>query len=278
MEFTFTSTSSSTPPTGSLAPTSTSTSISTANPGGAQPEQVVFGHSPGTIDRTFVKREYGVGNTAQWRKRIISQIEDRIKDKRHSIHNSRRAGLQYDNGSTDTLPTEVHKTTAGEPPSNAPVLSEEEERRIVQEVWETFKNENLEALAQAFQGMTDREIEEIEQDILRYRYATDYDPAYDMIADMEGKEMDQSIEHYMQLESFYNAVYQQDPEMATALSLSISLLSGNPCVRCHAGAVSFTPVLSGEQPVGVASSCSGCGFSLGNEALVYIANTARNHR
>jgi hypothetical protein len=35
-------------------------------------------------------------------------------------------------------------------------------------VWEAFKNENYEALALAFQGMTDKEVEDIEQDILQH--------------------------------------------------------------------------------------------------------------
>jgi hypothetical protein len=160
--------------------------------------------------------------------------------------------------------------------------------------------------------MTDKEIEGIEQDILHYRCKwieqvglidshlsgisphcflhstilvavtildeTDYDPTYDMVMDMEKVDMDQSIEHYMQLESCYNAIYQQDPEMANALSLSITLLSGKPCIRCRAGEFIFEPVLDEDRPVGVSSTCPGCGLCLGKEALVYIANTAQSHR
>ena len=46
-------------------------------------------------------------------------------------------------------------------------------KRIVAEVWEAFKHEHLEALTQAFQGMTDKEIEEIEQDILQHNCMDD---------------------------------------------------------------------------------------------------------
>lgn len=133
MEFTFTSTSSSTSLAGSLVPNTNN--IATATAIGTQSEQVGFGHlhdslsssqsRPGTIDRTFVKREYGVGSTAQWRKRIITQIEDRIKDKRHSIFNARRIGMQ-DSG--DTLTTELHQTNMVGATSAAPSVSEEEER------------------------------------------------------------------------------------------------------------------------------------------------------
>lgn len=36
-------------------------------------------------------------------------------------------------------------------------------------MWEAYKSENLEALSQVFHGMTDEEIEEIEQDLLHRR-------------------------------------------------------------------------------------------------------------
>ncbi|KAG0007116.1 hypothetical protein BGZ65_006661 [Modicella reniformis] len=122
----------------------------------------------GTIERTSVKKERGVGCTAQWRKRLITQIEDRIKDKRHSIHNARRMGLQGSDDPRDTLFDEQPQTITSGSTLDASAISEEEERRIVAEVWEAFKNENFEALTQAFHGMTDKEIEDIEQDILQY--------------------------------------------------------------------------------------------------------------
>ncbi|KAK3814078.1 MAG: hypothetical protein J3Q66DRAFT_345571 [Benniella sp.] len=266
----------------SFTPTSSSTTPAAAALVRAQSEQVGFGQplealSSSQSHRTPVKKEYGIGDTAQWRKRIITQIEDRIKDKRHSIQNARRMGQQrsIDSSGPSSL-TEPVQTTDGSTQDTAGI-SEEEERRIILEVWEAYKNENYDALAQAFHGMTDKEIEGIEQDILHYRYETDYDPTYDMVMDMEKVDMDQSIEHYMRLESCYNAIYQQDPEMANALSLSITLLSGKPCIRCRAGEFIFEPVLDEDRPVGVNSTCPGCGLCLGKDALVYIANTAQSH-
>jgi len=44
-------------------------------------------------DRVSLKKSRGVGSTRQWRDRLISQVEDKIKEKRTSIQNGRRAGL-----------------------------------------------------------------------------------------------------------------------------------------------------------------------------------------
>lgn len=57
--------------------------------------QLLLGESHGddSYGRVAQTRAHGVGDTKQWRQRIISHIEDRIKDKRASLQNSRRAGL-----------------------------------------------------------------------------------------------------------------------------------------------------------------------------------------
>ncbi|KAF9297925.1 hypothetical protein BGZ88_008519 [Linnemannia elongata] len=159
-----------------------------------------------------LKRIHGVGDTKQWRRRLIHQIEDRIKDRREAIHNAQRRGFVGATGSSGSgnesgvgsratsggvgdefsraaLPGSQGGEAVG--PSEALVLggdsyiSEEEERRIVAEVWEAFKNENYEALALAFQGMTDKELEDIEQEILQHNYATESDPMYEAVMDME---------------------------------------------------------------------------------------------
>ncbi|KAF9203037.1 hypothetical protein BGZ49_006867 [Haplosporangium sp. Z 27] len=237
-------------------------------------------------DRVSLKKEHGVGNTAQWRKRLITQIEDRVKDKRISIHNARRTGLQQHTSEADlitgglvsTSTPIAFQTGVEESISETPTVSEEEERRIVAEVWEAFKNENYEALAQAFQGMTDKEVEEIEQDILQHNYTTDYDPTYDLAMDMEMNDMEQTIEHYMRLETSYAAAPQNDSEMASAIALSMTILSSNPCSRCQQGILVFEPVVSSSQSGGVKTRCTTCGFSLEMESLQYIATTARTHR
>jgi hypothetical protein len=121
----------------SFTPTSSSTTSAAAAIVRAQSEQVGFGQPLealsssqslfGTIDRTPVKKEYGIGDTAQWRKRIITQIEDRIKDKRHSIQNARRMGLQRSIDSSGPSPlTEPLQTTDGSTQDTG--ISEEEER------------------------------------------------------------------------------------------------------------------------------------------------------
>ncbi|KAF9401522.1 hypothetical protein BGX21_001423 [Mortierella sp. AD011] len=241
-------------------------------------------------DRVSLKREHGVGNTTQWRKRLITQIEDRIKDRRISIHNARRIGLQQYPSDAQTVDSRTGGLASIAPSTIQPQLAadesiskesanseEEEERRIVAEVWETFKNENFEALAQAFQGMTDKEIEEIELDILKYNYTADYDPTYDLAMDMEMSDMEQTIGHYMRLETSYAAVPQEDSELASAMSLSMTIISSGPCPRCQQRALVFEPVTSPSQSGGVRASC-GCGFDLEKEGLHYIATTARNHR
>ncbi|KAF9911166.1 hypothetical protein BX616_010657, partial [Lobosporangium transversale] len=273
--------------------------------------------SQNQYDRVSVKKEYGIGDTSQWRKRLITQIEDRIKDKRISIHNARRSGLQqpqnlganqssHDNnhsyspdialssaysakaaGSVPaTTATTVAPTTfaiIGESGEDTTAFDVEEERqRIVAEVWETFKSENYEELYEAFRGMTDVEIEEIEQDILKYRYSTGYDPTYDMVTDMEDQGMDETIEHYMWLESSLKADPQGDPDVMAALSLSVTLLSGTTCVQCHHGLIVFEPTVSSDpisnQSKGLRASCAAaCGFYLEKEALLYFANAARSH-
>ncbi|KAG0009229.1 hypothetical protein BGZ80_002606 [Entomortierella chlamydospora] len=73
--------------------------------------------------------------------------------------------------------------------------------------------------------MTDKEIEEIELDILKYNYTADYDPTYDVAMDMEMSDMEQTIEHYMRLETSYAAVPQEDFELASAMSLSMTIIS-----------------------------------------------------
>ncbi|KAF9289333.1 hypothetical protein BGZ68_009547 [Mortierella alpina] len=241
--------------------------------------------------RTPLKREYGIGETKQWRRRLITEIEDRVRDKRISMHNARRTGLQtttLDDGmarrrSEQEAAHTAHSAQTGltHPRSTKPsiaddaVVGEEGERRIVAEVWEAFKHENLEALAQVFQGMTDKEIEEIEQDILQHNYtASQYDPTYDMMVDMEQQDMDQSIEHYMVLETLSSSVDPVDEETNKALSLAATLLTATACVRCGQG----RPSIERTGPLGdIQASCRVCGFGLDRTTLLYIANTAQSH-
>ncbi|KAG0198418.1 hypothetical protein BGX28_008165 [Mortierella sp. GBA30] len=153
---------------------------------------------------------------------------------------------------------------------------EEVERRIVAEVWEAFKSENFEALSQAFQGMTDEEIEVIEQDILQHKYtSTDYDPTYDMVMAMEEQDMNQSIEHYMRLETLsLIGSGQEDEDTARAMSLAATLLAAAPCVRCGQGEIFVQRAGQNGEP---RSNCGVCGFGLEKETLLYIGNTARSH-
>ncbi|KAF9571507.1 hypothetical protein EC968_000470 [Mortierella alpina] len=247
-----------------------------------------------SAQRTPLKREYGIGETKQWRRRLITEIEDRVRDKRISMHNARRTGLQasaLDGGmsrrkSGQEAAYAAHSAQAGLLqlcPTDAMTAhhaavgegGEEGERRIVAEVWEAFKNENLEALAQAFQGMTDKEIEEIEQDILQHNYtASQYDPTYDMFVDMEQQDMDQSIEHYMVLETLSSSANAEDEETGRALSLAATLLTAAACVRCGQGRQS----IGRAGPLGeIQASCGVCGFGLDKTTLLYIANTAQSH-
>ncbi|KAF9951141.1 hypothetical protein BGZ72_007261 [Mortierella alpina] len=245
---------------------------------------------PPSAQRTPLKREYGIGETKQWRRRLITEIEDRVRDKRISMHNARRTGLQatplHDEiarrSGQEAAPT-AHSNQPGwtQPHPTEPSIAhsiavgDEGERRIVAEVWEAFKHENLEALAQAFQGMTDKEIEEIEQDILQHNYtASQYDPTYDMFVDMEQQDMDQSIEHYMILETLSSSADPEDEETGKALSLAATLLSAAPCVRCGQGRQSIERA----GPLGeIQASCGACGFGLDRTTLLYIANTAQSH-
>ncbi|KAI1310263.1 hypothetical protein EDD11_003763 [Mortierella claussenii] len=296
-----------------LAPTSAAAVASIA---------ITAGGVNSEYDRVSLKKERGVGNTTQWRKRLIHQIEDRIKGKRISIHNARRPGLQqqqqqvqqnqqqqqllqstsaspYNNQGAmlgqipvsgqyqraDVILSAVNSGTVAEDSNNQDV-NEVEERRLVAEVWDSYKNENSDALQEVFQGLTDQEIEEIEQDILQYCYPTEYDPTYDMLVDMEMQDMDQTIEHYMRLETSYTSTSGEDEETA-AISLSITLLSGSACVRCQQGPLVFEPLVStvsnSSQPRsgsgGVRARCAAaCGFSLEKDALLNIASSARSHR
>ncbi|KAG0379027.1 hypothetical protein BGX24_001949 [Mortierella sp. AD032] len=285
-----------------------------------------------------LKRIHGVGDTKQWRRRLIHQIEDRIKDRRESLHNAKRsefsfgasvggAGRSKAGGGEGvfsgavaggTVPVAVGSgqeafvfgqghsgltagpgpglglgnlaTSAGSGGEAQPNISEEEERRIVLEVWEAFKNENYEALVQAFQGMTDKEIEDIEQDILQHNYATDSDPMYETIMEMEESHTEEYVQHYMNQQNQPENEQENPPndEMTTALSIAWTLLSSTPCVRCHQGAILFEPVLPGSLAEGARAICSGvqgngaggggCGFRLERDALLHLANAANTHR
>ncbi|KAF9189348.1 hypothetical protein BGZ51_009662 [Haplosporangium sp. Z 767] len=150
-------------------------------------------------------------------------------------------------------------------------------KRSHAEVWEAFKNEHYEALSQVFQGMTDQEIEDVENEILQHNYeTTDYDPTYDTVADMEEHDMEQTIEHYMRLESLAPSESSELDETAAAMSLSITLLAGTPCFRCRQGQLQIeraAPNLADNARIG----CRICKFGLEKESLIYIANTGRNH-
>ncbi|KAG0351169.1 hypothetical protein BG005_009340 [Podila minutissima] len=252
--------------------------------------------------RVAQTRAHGVGDTKQWRQRILSHIEDRVKDKRISIQNSRRAGL-----SRPPPPHEHHHHTHVSSSTGSQLdlqsaasqeglsfsqlshasstvpdeITPEEERRIVAEVWEAFKNENF----AAFQALTDAEVEDIEGEIMRLKH--DYDPTYDVMLDVEQDDMQESYDHYMLLERCA-ALERENAEMASALSLSITLLSGATCFRCHQGTFSFEPITTTQGGTGTGSSltsgaqvvragCRACGLCLEDPMLVYIANAARSH-
>ncbi|KAG0325029.1 hypothetical protein BGZ99_001126 [Dissophora globulifera] len=258
MEFTFTSSSASTRPSVPLA--ATTTPAASAASMSSQPAGFVFEWgTPREFgnqqqhDRVPLTKEHGVGSTTQWRKRIINQIENRIKDKRLSIQNARRTGLQQTAGPQESHPIPaITNTTAIAAIQDTTAISDEEERRIIAEVWESYKQENFEVLSQAFLGMTDKEIEDIEQDILQHRYAADYDPTYDMAVDMEENSMDQTIEQYMRLETSYLSVAQEDTETAAAVSLAMTLLSDAPCPRCHSRGLLFDSATDQSQAGGMA--------------------------
>jgi hypothetical protein len=122
MEFTFTST-----PSSALHGTPSITPVDASEqPATAALSDVL------NYERVSLKRARGVGNTTQWRKRLITQIEDRIKDRRTSIHNARRSGLQFGNSIQDTSPTTVSLQPATKEPIPdapiAPFIIEEEEK------------------------------------------------------------------------------------------------------------------------------------------------------
>ncbi|OAQ36682.1 hypothetical protein K457DRAFT_131876 [Linnemannia elongata AG-77] len=261
-----------------------------------------------------LKRIHGVGDTKQWRRRLIHQIEDRIKDRREAIHNAQRRGFVGATGSSGSgnesgvgsraasggvgdefsraaLPGNQGGEAVG--PSEALVLggdsyiSEEEERRIVAEVWEAFKNENYEALALAFQGMTDKELEDIEQEILQHNYATESDPMYEAVMDMEETNVEEYVQQYMNQTNKQKAAASE--EMMKALSVAWTLLSSTACIRCHQGGIIFDPLLPGSLAEGARALCNGspgngtgegrggCGFRLERDALLYLANAANTH-
>ncbi|KAF8925622.1 hypothetical protein BGZ52_006695 [Haplosporangium bisporale] len=251
-------------------------------------------HGDDSYGRVAQTRAHGVGDTKQWRQRIISHIEDRIKDKRTSIQNSRRAGLNrprenHHHSHVNSTPVEsqldmraasqeglTFSQLSHASSANSDEITPEEERRIVTEVWEAFKNENFEA----FQAFTDAEVEDIEGEIMRLK--NDYDPTYDVMMDGEQDHMQESYDHYMLLERC-SALEHENAEMASALSLSVTLLSGAPCFRCRQGTFSFEPVQettgsslnSGVQAV--RAGCRACGLCLEDPMLVHIANAARSH-
>ncbi|KAG0088493.1 hypothetical protein BGZ93_006696 [Podila epicladia] len=250
--------------------------------------------------RVAQTRAHGVGDTKQWRQRILSHIEDRVKDKRISIQNSRRAGLNGSSAQEHHSHTHVNSSTGSQldlqraasqeglsfsqlshaSSTGSDEITPEEERRIVAEVWEAFKNENF----AAFQALTDAEVEDIEGEIMRLKH--DYDPTYDVMLDVEQDDMQESYDHYMLLERCA-ALERENAEMASALSLSITILSGATCFRCRQGTFSFEPITtqggtgtgstltSGTQVV--RAGCRVCGLCLEDPMLVYIANAARSH-
>lgn len=101
--------------------------------------------------------------------------------------------------------------------------------------------------------------------------------------DGEQDHMQESYDHYMLLEKC-SALEHENAEMASALSLSITLLSGATCFRCYQGTFIFEPVqettgsslTSGAQVV--QAGCRACGLYLEDPILVHIANAAQNHR
>ncbi|KAF9932906.1 hypothetical protein FBU30_007065 [Linnemannia zychae] len=322
--------------------TTSSSSIS-ATP---SPSSAVLDSSLSSLEEHIsLKRIHGVGDMKQWRRRLIHQIEDRIKDRREALHNAQRRGFSIAKAentrdaaavdhmsaiegeqsigfsgtssrkavlsgaeSTDLASRNLFGQEPGGPGPGSgdgtitatgagtegamapPYISEDEERRIVAEVWETFKNENYEALAQAFQGMTDKEIEEIEHDILQYNYSTDSDPMYESLMDMEDNIMEEYVQQYISQpeEDKQSSV---NDKMTAALSVAWSLLSQAPCIRCHRGSIFFEPVLADSLAEGARAICSsrsdfgaeeanrreGCGFRLERDALLYLANISNTH-
>ncbi|KAF9406833.1 hypothetical protein BGZ94_002943 [Podila epigama] len=207
-------------------------------------------------------RAHGVGDTAQWRQRVLHHIEGRIKDKRASLQNARRSGLQQSlshehsrqqqqqallssssiqqQRDPSILTSETVGSQAGFSSHSSfatDVISPEEEQRIVAEVWEAFKNENF----ATFQTLTDSEIEDIEGDIMRLKPVNEYDPTYEAMLDVEQEDMQESIEHYMLLERCA-VLERENAEMASALSLAITILSNAHCFRCRQGRFSFESI------------------------------------
>ncbi|KAF9155583.1 hypothetical protein BG015_009366 [Linnemannia schmuckeri] len=332
MDFTFTVPSGIPPIT--FGSTSTTTTATTADATSSKPPTPsTTTNAVDSLDEHIsLKRIHGVGDTKQWRRRLIHQIEDRIKDRREALHNAQRHGFSVPaNGSTSGSGSSGHRASSrsvnggdefsgaavvggsqeeavgltGQGLGGVPVglgpgtvasrnntyISEEEERRIVAEVWEAFKNENYEALAHAFQGMTDKELENIEQDILQHNYATDSDPMYENVMDMEETVMEEYVQQYMNQPNEHEAA--ANDEMTTAMSIAWTLLSSTPCIRCHQGAIIFEPVLPGSLAEGARAICTGvsgsvhggvsregrggCGFRLERDALLYLANAANTH-
>ncbi|GJJ76165.1 hypothetical protein EMPS_08524 [Entomortierella parvispora] len=249
-------------------------------------------------DRVSLKKSRGVGSTRQWRDRLISQVEDKIKEKRTSIQNSRRAGLvriSSDSGmsepssSQEPLSLSQQQLPGNESFESAMAeltpsqLTEEEHFRVVQEVWETFKRENYEELARDLEGMTEQDIADMEQEIYQYNYTTDYDPIYDSMMDMEDQDMDESIEMYMKMEQSSgasNSSAQEDNAVST-IPLSVSMLAQRPCIRCNLAPLQFespaSSTTTATSPMVSRAVCRGCGYSLEQDALHYIGTAAKNH-
>ncbi|KAF8947157.1 hypothetical protein BGZ47_010175 [Haplosporangium gracile] len=318
----------------STTTTSTTTATATADATSSKPSTTsTLTNAIDSLDEHIsLKRIHGVGDTKQWRRKLIHQIEDRIKDRREALHNAQRRGFSVSaigstSGSRSSERGASSRTVSGGDEfsgaamvggsqeeaaglsgqglsglpaglgsgtvasRNVKYISEEEERRIVVEVWEAFKNENYGALAQAFQGMTDKELEDIEQDILQHNYATESDPMYENVMDMEETDMEEYVQQYMNQPNEHEAA--AIDEMTTALSIAWTLLSSTPCIRCHQGAIIFEPVLPGSLAEGARAICigapgsahggvpgegrGGCGFRLERDALLYLANAVNTH-
>ncbi|KAG0041401.1 hypothetical protein BGZ83_001859 [Gryganskiella cystojenkinii] len=281
------------PGTSATQPTFNLPSLTTFDTEGVNPDN--------PYDRVSVKKSRGVGSTRQWRDRLITQVEDKIKETRASIQNSRRTGLSRTTStagqsepsssqeylSSQNLGNESFEaSTLTASQASESGLTDEEHMRLVAEVWESFKRENYEELARDLEGMSDQDIVNMEREILQYNYTTDYDPIYDAMMDMEEQDMDETIEQYMRMDE----TQQQgtttiggsiQDETTVALSLAMTLLSQRSCIRCQSAPLQFETMSSSASSSSNTSApralCGQCGLCLERDMLLYVGGSARNH-
>ncbi|KAF9970744.1 hypothetical protein BGZ73_006486 [Actinomortierella ambigua] len=249
--------------------------------------------------RMSLKQERGVGDSKRWRSRLWNQIENRIKDTRASIQNSRRQGFMQEQPSI----TDTHRGGIGggfdnigglrSEENHEPQLSEEEEQRIIAEEWEKFKAEHAAALLAELEGLSEREIEEFEQEMLQQR--DDYDSSYDILLEQEQAEMQYAIDEYLRHQDMSSNSATSTPSSAIVNRIGsiedqvVALLAGQTCFRCRSAPLQplqghNVPHTTGRGSAIQASTaaqeitCARCGYRLSKEALQYIGNVVHQHR